>query len=278
MLPAADAGPVLCPSTPLDGLQLCSVPYAIEGFTFADAARDVVGSAPDAALQLSIAAVRELKRLQVLRSDGRPTGAALPADALVSLIPDGSKRASFVEEAKRVIDAVRVRWLPRHQRLQQPPSAMSAIRRPLMPMLRAAWKGAFEFARVCAGVQRSHFKLSAGPRFQYPELPLELQFIMNPSDATAAADKGRFQLLLKKDDAMVPGTHPHALPFLKGLQRDLRTRLPKYADVKCSTDDVSMSLHVQCSMRGLLQDLFHCVQDSAQHAMPALQQGPVPQP
>jgi len=278
VLPAADAGPVFCPSTPLDGLQLCSVPYAIEGFTFADAARDVVGSAPDAALQLSIAAVRELKRLQVLRSDGRPTGAALPADALVSLIPDGSKRASFVKEAKRVIDAVRVRWLPRHQRLQQPPGAMSAIRRPLMPMLRAAWKGAFEFARVCAGVQRSHFKLSAGPRFQYPELPLELQFMMNPSDATAAADKGRFQLLLKKDDAMVPRTHPHALPFLKGLQRDLRTRLPKYADVKCSTDDVSMSLHVQCSMRGLLQDLFDCVQDSAQHAMPALQQGLVPQP
>jgi len=77
VLPAAAARPVFCPSTPLDGLQLCSVPYAIEGFAFVDAARDVVGSALGAALQFSIAAVRELKRLQVIRSDGRLTGAAL---------------------------------------------------------------------------------------------------------------------------------------------------------------------------------------------------------
>ena len=47
------------------------------------------------------------------------------------------------------------------------------------------------------------------------------------------------------------------------------TRLPKYADVQCFTDEVSMSLRVQCSLRGLLHDLFNCVLESAQRAMSA---------
>jgi hypothetical protein len=45
------------------------------------------------------------------------------------------------------------------------------------------------------------------------------------------------------------------------------TRLPKYADVQCFTDEVSMSLHARCSLRGLLCDLFQCVLDSARRAM-----------
>ena len=70
---------------------------------------------------------------------------------------------------------------------------------------------------------------------------------------------------------MLPRTHPHALPFLNGLQLHLThaTRLPKYADVQCFTDEVSMSLRVQCSLRGLLHDLFNCVLESAQRAMSA---------
>ena len=73
--------------------------------------------------------------------------------------------------------------------------------------------------------------------------PLQLQFVMSPSDICAAY--ASFQLLLSQDGAMLPRTHPHALPFLNGLQLHLThaTRLPKYADVQCFTDEVSMSLH-----------------------------------
>ena len=275
VLPAADAGAAHCPSAPLDGLQLCSVPYTIEGFAFTDAARGVLHAGADAAsaVQLSIAAVREMKRLQVLDPGGRPTGSALPGDAFDSLIPHVSQRATFVAEVKRVVDAVRVRMLPRLERLHQPRNAMAAIRRPLMPTLRAAWKGALELARVCADVKRSHFKLPAGALFEYPALPPQAQFVMSPDDASAAATKGSFQLLLfSQDGAMLPRTHPHALPFLNGLQLHLThaTRLPKYADVQCFTDEVSMSLRVRCSLRGLLQDLFSCVLESARIAMPTV--------
>jgi hypothetical protein len=92
---------------------------------------------------------------------------------------------------------------------------------------------------------------------------------MSPSDASAAG--ASFQLLLSQDGAMVPRAHPHALPFLNGLRLHLMhsTHLPKYAVVTCFTDEVSMSLHVRCSLRGLLRDLFQCVLDSAQRAMPA---------
>ena len=78
---------------------------------------------------------------------------------------------------------------------------------------------------------------------------------------------------------MVPRNHTHALPFLTGLQLDLRMWLPKYAVVNCSkyVDDVSLSLHVHI-MRGLLQDFCYCVQHSAQHAVPVLQQGPATEP
>ena len=71
---------------------------------------------------------------------------------------------------------------------------------------------------------------------------------------------------------MLPRTHPHALPFLNGLQQHLThaTRLPKYADAQCFTDQVSMSLRVQCSLHGLLQDLFNCVLESARLAMPTV--------
>ena len=187
VLPAADAGAAHC--APLDGLQLCSVPYTIEGFAFTDAARGVLDAAADAAsaVQLSIAAVREMKRLQVLDSGGRPTGSALPGDAFDGLIPHVSQRATFVAEVKRVVDAVRVRMLPRLERLHQPRNAMAAIRRPLIPTLRAAWKGALELARVCADVKRSHFKLPAGALFEYRALP---------HDARAAATKVIFQMLL----------------------------------------------------------------------------------
>jgi hypothetical protein len=274
VLPAADAGTAHCPSTPLDGLQLCSVPYTIEGFAFTDAARGVLDAAADdaAAVQLSIAAVKEMKRLQMLSINGKPTGSALPSDAFDSLIPDASQRASFVAEVERVVDAVRVRMLPRLERLRQPCYAMAAIRRPLMPTLRAVWKGALELARVCADVKRSHFKLPAGALFEYQALPLQAQFVMSPDDASAAATKGSFQLLLSQDGAMLPRTHPHALPFLNGLQQYLThaTRLPKYADVQCFTDEVSMSLRVQCSLRGLLHDLFNCVLESARLAMPTV--------
>ena len=146
---------------------------------------------------------------------------------------------------------------------------MAAIRRPLMPTLRAAWQGALALARVCADVKRSHFKLSDGPPFQYQASPLQLQFVMSPNDASAAANQGSFQLLLSNDNAMVPRTHPHALPFLNGLQQHITTQLPKYSDVKHFTDEVCMSLRVECSLRGLIQDLFNCVLDSARLAVPA---------
>jgi hypothetical protein len=228
-----------------------------------DAAADAA-----AAFQLSIAAVKEMKRLQMLSINGKPTGSALPSDAFDSLIPDASQRASFVAEVERVVDAVRVRMLPRLERLRQPRNAMAAVRRPLMPTLRAAWRGAFELARVCADVKRSHFSLFDAVPFQFQPSPLQLQFFMSPSD-TSAADAS-FQLLLSQDGAMVPRAHPHALPFLKGLQLHLATRLPKYADVQCFTDEVSMSLCVQCSLRGLLHDLFNCVLESARLAMPTV--------
>jgi hypothetical protein len=256
-----------------DGLQLCCVPYTIEGFAFTDAARDVLGDAAAAAdaLQLSIDAVNEMKRSNVLTKGGDPCpqGAALPANAFARLIQDSGKRASFAAEVERVVASVRVRNLPRQQRLLQPPGAMSAIRRPLMPMLRAAFDGALKFAHVCAAVKRSHFSFPYASPFQFQPSPLQLQFVMSPSDASAAG--ASFQLLLSQDGAMVPRAHPHALPFLNGLRLHLMhsTHLPKYADVTCFTDEVSMSLHVRCSLRGLLRDLFQCVLDSAQRAMPA---------
>jgi hypothetical protein len=153
--------------------------------------------------------------------------------------------------------------------LLQPPTAMSAIRRPLMPMLRAAFDGALKFAHVCAAVKRSHFSISDAAPFQFQPLPLQLQFVMSPSDASAV--DASFQLLLSQDGAMVSRAHPHALPFLNGLRLHVMeaTRLPKYVDVQCFTDEVSMSLHVRCSLCGLLRDLFQCVLDSAQRAMPA---------
>jgi hypothetical protein len=258
---------------PVDGLQLCCVPYTIEGFAFTDAARDMLGDAAAAvdALQLSIHAVNEMKRSNVLTEDGHPCpqGAALSADAFTSLIPDSGKRASFAAEVERVVAAVQVRNLPRQQRLLQPPTAMSAIRRPLMPMLRAAFDGALKFAHVCAAVKRSHFSISDAAPFQFQPLPLQLQFVMSPSDASAV--DASFQLLLSQDGAMVPRAHPHALPFLNGLRLHVMeaTRLPKYAEVQCFTDEASMSLHVRCSLCGLLRDLFQCVLDSAQRAMPA---------
>jgi len=270
VLPAAHAGLAHCPGTALDDLYLCSVPYSIEGFAFTDAARRMLDSAADnaAAVQLSIAAVKEMKRLQVLSSGGRPTGAVLPTDVFTSLIPDGSKRVSFVAEVERVVAAVQVRMLPRHERLLQPPCAMAAIRRPLMPTLRAAWQGALALARVCADVKRSHFKLADGSAFQYQASPLQLQFVMSPNVASAAAKEGYFQLLLLKDSAMVPCTDHHALPFLTGLQQHITVRLPNYADVTHYIDKDYMSLYVQCSLSGLLQDLFNCVLDSARSAMP----------
>jgi hypothetical protein len=138
-----------------------------------------------------------------------------------------------------------------------------------MPMLRAAFDGALKFAHLCAAVKRSHFSLSDAAPFQFQPSPLQLQFVISPSDASAA--DGFFQLMLLQDGAMVPRAHPHALPFLNGLRLHMMeaTRLPKYADVQCFTDEVSMSLHVRCSLRGLLRDLFNCVLHSARCAMPA---------
>jgi hypothetical protein len=64
---------VLPAAQPVDGLQLCCVPYTIEGFAFTDAARDVLGdAAAAAALQLSIKAVNEMKRSNVLTKGGDP--------------------------------------------------------------------------------------------------------------------------------------------------------------------------------------------------------------
>jgi hypothetical protein len=85
---------------------------------------------------------------------------------------------------------------------------------------------------------------------------------MNPSDASAAG--ASFQLLLLQDGAMVPRAHPHAVPFLSGLRLHLMhtARLPKYV-VTCFTDEVSMLLHLLCSLPGLLRNLFECVLDSA---------------
>ncbi len=139
----------------------------------------------------------------------------------------------------------------------------------LMPMLRAAFDGALKFARVFAAVKRSLFSLSDAAPFQFRPSPLQLQFVMNPSDASAAG--ASLQLLLSQDGAMVLRAHAHAVPFLSGLRLHLMhtARLPKYADVTCFTDEVSMSLHLLCSLPGLLRNLFQCVLDSAQRAMPA---------
>ncbi len=121
-----------------------------------------------------------------------------------------------------------------------------------------------------AAVKRSHFSLSDAAPFQFQPSPLQLQLVMSPSDASAV--DASFLLLLSQDGAMVPRAHPHALPFLNGLQLHVMeaTRLPKYTDLQCFTDEVSMSLHVRCSLRGLLCDLFQCVLDSARRAMPAV--------
>ena len=147
---------------------------------------------------------------------------------------------------------------------------MAAIRRPLMPTLCAAWPGALALARLSA-VERYPFKLSDGLPFNYQALPLQLQFVMGPNDASAAASKGSFQLLLSNGRAMVPRTHPRALPFLNCLQQHPTSRLPECGDVVHFADEVSVSLHLHCSLRRLLHDSVNCVLDSARRAMPAPQ-------
>ncbi len=69
-------------------------------------------------------------------------------------------------------------------------------------------------------------------------------------------------------------SRPRFMPCLGGSAPQRHTLPPcathVSADVLCFTDDVLMLLRVRCSLRGLLQDLFDCVQllESARLAMP----------